>query len=136
VQQWLEDHEGWLMILDNADEPEQVEELFPDTSGNRHILLTRGAARAGSAVMQVVDTMDQGSSETLLVKRAGRSWEELHGSERAAVQQLATQLAGLPLALDQAGAYIGQTGCSFGEYLELCKAHEAQLLDKRKGNKR
>src|SRR4030095_9342396 len=129
VQQWLEDHEGWLMILDNADEPEQVEELFPDTSGNRHILLTRGAAQAGTAVMQVVDTMDQGSSETLLVKRAGRSWKELRGSERAAVQQIASLVAGLPLAVDQAGAYVGQTGCSFSEYLEQYKTYEAQLLD-------
>src|SRR5262249_18294665 len=56
--------------------------------------------------------------------------------EKAAAHQITSRMGGLPLAVDQAGAYIGQTGCSFEEYLDMCLAHEAQLLDDRVGDKR
>ncbi len=38
---------------------------------------------------------------------------------------------GLPLALDQAGAYIEETGCSLSDYLQLYKTHHADLLKER-----
>src|SRR5205085_8192214 len=41
-------------------------------------------------------------------------------------------LGGLPLALDQAGAYIEETGCSVNEYLELYKSHGITLLNERR----
>ncbi len=37
-------------------------------------------------------------------------------------------LDGFPLALDQAGAYIEETGCSFGDYLRLYEQHRTRLL--------
>jgi len=40
-------------------------------------------------------------------------------------------LDGLPLALDQAGAYIEETGCSLPEYLTFYQAHKKELLRKR-----
>ena len=45
-----------------------------------------------------------------------------------------TQILGnLPLALDQAGAYILETQCSFADYLALFKKHHTQLLHRRIG---
>ena len=38
---------------------------------------------------------------------------------------------GLPLALDQAGAYIEETSCSLGDYLELFQTRQVQLLRRR-----
>lgn len=40
-------------------------------------------------------------------------------------------LDGFPLALDLAGAYIGETGCSFGDYLRLYQNHRHALLARR-----
>jgi hypothetical protein len=45
----------------------------------------------------------------------------------------AHQLGGLPLALDQAGAYIKATGCSLSIYQELYKQRLVQLLTERRG---
>jgi len=38
---------------------------------------------------------------------------------------------GLPLALDQAGAYIEETGSSLADYLDLCRTQKATLLSER-----
>jgi tetratricopeptide (TPR) repeat protein len=40
-------------------------------------------------------------------------------------------MEGLPLALDQAGAYILETGCSFAEYREQCIRRRAEFLARR-----
>src|SRR5262249_11391926 len=40
-------------------------------------------------------------------------------------------LGGLPLALDQAGAYIAENGCSLQQYLDLYELYRPKLLDRR-----
>jgi tetratricopeptide (TPR) repeat protein len=47
---------------------------------------------------------------------------------RTAAQQLVEELDGLPLALDQAGAYLEETGCSLSEYLQLYERRHLALL--------
>jgi tetratricopeptide (TPR) repeat protein len=42
-------------------------------------------------------------------------------------------LGGLPLALDQAGAYIEETGCSLADYQHRYEQHRADLLAERRG---
>jgi hypothetical protein len=44
--------------------------------------------------------------------------------------ELAAELGGLPLALEQAGAYMQASGRTVGEYLGLFRARRAELLDK------
>jgi hypothetical protein len=39
VRRWLEHHEGWLMILDNAPEPAAVHDYLPRTTQG-HIIIT------------------------------------------------------------------------------------------------
>ncbi len=43
-------------------------------------------------------------------------------------KQISHTLGGLPLALDQAGAYIQETGCGLSDYLEQYKVRRAELL--------
>ena len=46
-------------------------------------------------------------------------------------RQIWQLMEGLPLALDQAGAYILETGCSFAEYREQYIRRRADLLERR-----
>jgi hypothetical protein len=52
-------------------------------------------------------------------------------AEREAAMTISSLVVGLPLALDQAGAYIEETGCSITDYLACYRQHSAILLDKR-----
>jgi hypothetical protein len=46
-------------------------------------------------------------------------------------QELVTAMGGLPLALDQAGAYIDETGCGLMHYHTLYQTSNSALLDRR-----
>ena len=52
-------------------------------------------------------------------------------TDYAAAQELVTVLGGLPLALDQVGAYIEETGCSPSDYLQRYEQQRALLLARR-----
>ena len=53
------------------------------------------------------------------------------GTARDTALHISTELGGLPLALDQAGAYIEETGCGLASYLDLYRQRRAELLKRR-----
>ena len=63
----------------------------------------------------------------LLLRRAGvighnKALEDAREVERALAETLAGELDGLPLAIDQAGAFIKEASSSLAEYLGLYRA--------------
>ena len=68
-----------------------------------------------------IKIFDRGESIEFLVKRTGQE-------DEAGANQLADELGDLPLALEQAGAYIEETGREFLDYLELFRARRNDLL--------
>jgi tetratricopeptide (TPR) repeat protein len=52
-------------------------------------------------------------------------------ADRALATDLVTALDGLPLALDQAGAYLEETGCSIADYLQRYAQNRVPLLARR-----
>jgi tetratricopeptide (TPR) repeat protein len=63
----------------------------------------------------------------LLLKRANLAGQ----ADQAIAIQISKELGGLPLALDQAGAFIEETPCTLAEYLEIYSSEKHQLLDER-----
>jgi tetratricopeptide (TPR) repeat protein len=93
-----------------------------------------------------MDLLPMGREEgMLLVLRRAKvlertaTWEQVRQFARdtptdyAAAQDLVTVLGGLPLALDQAGAYVEETGCSLGDYVQRYQQQRARLLARRGG---
>ncbi len=138
VLQWLKTHTVWLLILDNADELEIVHEFLP-TPLYGHILLTTRAQATGGLARQVeVETMDADTGALLLLRRAGliaqdALLEAASPSDVALAREITQDLGGLPLALDQAGAYIEEIPCSLSEYQALYHMHKTKLLKERRG---
>ncbi len=66
----------------------------------------------------------------LLLRRAQR-FAHASDEEINEAANLVLALAQFPLALDQAGAYIEETGCSLADYLQLYQTHRHALLERR-----
>jgi hypothetical protein len=71
VKTWLQTHDSWLLILDNADDLAVVREFVPpDFRG--HLLLTTRAQSMGRLAKRIeIETMDQDVGSLFLLRRAG-----------------------------------------------------------------
>src|SRR5579883_1550545 len=148
VRRWLATQPGYLLILDNLDEPSVL--FPPDEQGQPrslspfvpptpagHILITTRAADLtglglGLAHPLTVPVFSPKQGATLLLTRAGRP--TAGQQERAAARQLSQELGGLALALEQAGAYLAASGMSLADYLALFRTRSHELLSRRTGN--
>lgn len=135
VKRWLARHEDWLLVLDNADDLHLVAEFLP-TVGQGHILLTTRAQATGSIANSLaVEKMESHEGTRLLLRRAkllapDAAFDSVSAATLKEAQTLVQVLDGLPLALDQAGAYIEETGCNLLDYLALYKRHRSRLLER------
>jgi tetratricopeptide (TPR) repeat protein len=138
IKQWLREKAGWLLIFDNADDLALVRDFLPVGHWG-HILLTTRAQAAGRLAHRIeIDEMDLEIGTLFLLRRIGAidpdgSLEEASSGERDLAQEIVQQLGGLPLALDQAGAYIEETASSLQEYLLLYREERSALLKRRGG---
>ncbi len=118
---WLQAHHGWLLILDNVNEPGDVEPLLGQLAGGHIVITTRrdaGWDRIADPIR--LDVLKPGPAADLITARTGRG-------DQDAAESIATQLGYLPLALDQAAAYITQTRITQADYLERLRERPAAL---------
>ncbi len=142
VKRWLQQQRGWLLILDNADHPVILPAFLPPTVGG-HLLITTRTAEvdaqiAGFAHPLVVKTFADEQGALFLLRRANllapdTILDQAEADTRQRAVEIAHELGGLPLALDQAGAYLKTTGCNLAAYQQLYQQHRAQLLTERRG---
>ncbi len=129
VIHWLRDNQDCLLILDNVEDLEIISSLVSEV-GNQSILLTTRMQFVGmlASILELKE-MELEESRLLLFRRA----KILDESEIALhlANQIATLLGGLPLALNQAGAYIEQTGCGLSRYLRLLETRQSRVLQER-----
>ncbi|MEU3019468.1 MULTISPECIES: FxSxx-COOH system tetratricopeptide repeat protein [unclassified Nocardiopsis] len=116
-----EPYARWLLIFDNADEPEELTDVIPQGPG--HVLITtRNHRWEGVAETVPVNVFSEHESVEFLRKRIPR------GITHEEAVQLSEALGHLPLALEQAGALQSETGMSTQEYLRLLSERTGPLL--------
>ncbi len=131
VREYLRQHERWLVILDNAEDPKDVRPLIPQGG---HVLITsrnpNWGATAHALDVQVLPR-DQ-AIEFLLTRTNSPSpvFDRGGGGGGSEAGELADALGCLPLALEQAGAYIETNGKTLAEYLQLYHTHQRELLNR------
>jgi hypothetical protein len=135
VQRWLKQHEHWLLILDNADDLSLIQPFFQGLQSG-HILLTTRAQATGTISKVEIHKLPDHEGVIFLLRRAKMivevtSYETVSQEWRTQALLIVKELDGLPLALDQAGAYIEETQCGLGGYLELYRKHGLELLKER-----
>jgi hypothetical protein len=133
VMKWLRVHAGWLLTLDNVEDLTIVNDLIP-TAYRGHILLTTRAEAIGILAQHIkIEKMEPEVGALFLLRRAGIVASNIplanatKDDQRNAIE-IAQEMDGLPLALDQAGAYVKSTKCSLPSYLILYQNQQALLL--------
>ncbi len=123
VKRWLDRNGNWLLVLDNAAGPDEVRSYLPQAATGHILITSRDHNWGGVARLLPVETFPRGQSVEFLLKRTGQSDEE-------AADSLAEAMGDLPLALEQAGAYIEESGTTLVNYLELFQERSGELLSR------
>ncbi|KAM6504318.1 hypothetical protein JOM56_001261 [Amanita muscaria] len=128
--EWISGKNDWLMVFDNADGGYQVVEKFVPYGNRGNILVTSRdkALERITSPTHPLEVIEMGEEEAIALLLKSAAVDSNSGNVVIAAQKLVALLGGIPLAIDQAGAYIQSCGCGLDYYLELFTKHRAKLM--------
>jgi len=130
VLHWFAAHPGWLLILDNADTEgaaAAVEALLPRLLGGHVLVTARVASWSGSVAPVPLHELDPTAAATFLLGRT-QGGRRARDDDSAQAATIAKELGYLPLALEQAAAFVRQRKLSLADYLEQWQASRDTML--------
>ncbi|MFY9224328.1 MAG: tetratricopeptide repeat protein [Blastocatellia bacterium] len=135
VKNWLTTRSSWLIVLDNLEDLTLITELLP-TNNKGNIIITTPLAVLGTLANKIVlPKLSPTDALNLLLKRSfilkdKNPLTSLPPEELSTANEIIKEMDSLPLALDQAGAFIEQCSSNLQEYLQLYREQAIALLDK------
>jgi tetratricopeptide (TPR) repeat protein len=146
VCSWFTNHQNWLLILDGIDDLEifqQLTKILPTEPAGK-VLMTTRLANTGRYCNIIIEKFLESEGVEFLLKRAtislaiaqrsnsnsphSSSASETNDQQFAA--KLVKELDGLPLALEQARAYIVENNHTVEKCWYLYQSNKFRLLDK------
>jgi uncharacterized protein YjbI with pentapeptide repeats/tetratricopeptide (TPR) repeat protein len=137
VEDWLRQHNRWLLILDNVDDLDLLPSFLLQTSRGHLLITTQVWGRQQGIQSIEIGALPGKHAALLLLHRAGllapdAPLKQARSEERALAFQLTQEMEGQPLALDQAGAYLAAAGMSLQEYRRMYQK-QRQVLHRQRG---
>jgi len=121
VVEHLNHNKGWPLIYDDAGNVEDLTGLIPVGDNGTVIITSRNPQFEELAEALLLQPFPTKEAAEFLRVRSG----DIGG---AAAEELANHLEGLPLALEQAGAYCRDAGIGLAQYLERYRAGRGKIL--------
>ena len=134
IKRWFSNHtRPWLLIFDNADDPQlDIARFFPTGGRGAVLITTRNPECKIHATMgsSKLDQMALNEAVTLLLKASSVTSTEDEASRKLA-EHIVQTLGCLALAIVHAGATIQQGVCTLDDYCAEYARHGQRLLDRR-----
>ena len=111
---------GWLLVFDNAPDRASVQAFLPPAGPGRVLIISQNQFWPPGQALDA-PVLDPEVAAEFLRNRTG-------DADRRAALELAGELGGLPLALEQAAAYIGATGDNLAGYLASFRRRWPEML--------
>jgi hypothetical protein len=122
-----EPYRRWLLIFDNADQTDELNQIIPRGPGD--VLITSRNLRWQAVIDTIpVDVFTREESTEFLVRRAPKALD------LSSAELIADKLGDLPLALEQAGALLAETGMPVEEYLRLLDESVTEIMAEGRGS--
>lgn len=118
----LDRHDGWLLVLDNAEHPDSLRRFVPPVRNGQLLVTSRSPAWSALGATVKIGPLDDEDAQAFVRRRTGCLGED--------PAPLAAAMGKLPLALEQACAYIDETGMSLAQYLTILGRRHRDLLSR------
>lgn len=133
---WLRTHEDWLLVIDNLDDIAVVKDHLPMTDSPGHTLIITRNTDPEQILAEGIEVMTLSLSESvsLLLKRS-KLTDDRRPEVKAEAAEIVDELGYLPLAIEQAGAFISNSRSMIFKYLKIFRVNrKALLVRKPRGN--
>jgi len=126
VRYWFGKNTNWLLVFDNVGTPSDIRDYLPQVPTG-HILITTRNPDWKELQIRCIKVHEWNPEESVkfLCQRSGDKDEK-------AAKALSKELGNLPLAIEQASAYISLPVRTIAKYLELFKSNRKKLWGKEK----
>lgn len=111
----------WILVFDNADKPADLDDYLPTTGGGHILVTSRNQAWSEKGATLPVDVFQRQESVEHLSRRAP-------GLTPTEADQVAHAVGDLPLAVEQAGAWLAETATPTDEYLRRLTEETAAVM--------
>ena len=130
VLSWLREQAGWLIIYDNLENVSVVKDYLPDMTSGGHTLITTRNPNAISIPAEGLEigVLDLHSASEMLCTRSDVALSDPMVQAEAA--KIATELGCLPLAIEQAAAYIREASKDIFTFLQTYQEDRKELLQR------
>ncbi|WP_078614805.1 FxSxx-COOH system tetratricopeptide repeat protein [Streptomyces collinus] len=117
---WLQWHPGWLLVFDNVEDAADMRHYLGTLPDGHHLATSRTATGWHTiAPTMPLGLLDAEAAVNLLCTLALEAEHVPTPAQRRDAADLAADLGYLPLALEQAGAYLFETGTSPADYRQM-----------------
>ena len=116
----LRRRDRWLLVFDNAEHPAALRPWLPDGPGHK-LITSRYPAWGGLADTVEIDILTRAEAVTLLTRRVPNLNPQV-------ADAMSDEVGDLPLALEQAAAYLETTGMPPADYLDRLRTRRDQML--------
>jgi len=120
---WFQINNNWLLIFDDVNENDTPIEYMIPKIGKGNIIIT-SRVQPNQGIFINLECMDEKEATAFLIKRTRTGINDTINAEKTAVR-----LGCLPLALEQAAAYIYETRKNFADYLDLINKYDLKVFD-------
>ncbi|MDP4511726.1 tetratricopeptide repeat protein, partial [Nonomuraea turcica] len=138
---WLAAHDGWLLVLDDVVDPADVAPLLERALAGQVLMTSRlgeGWHRLGARVLRLnvlgereaIELLTRIATHDLAHPSPSRSPGTGKSEGLDGAVELMRELGYLPLAIEQAAAYLHQNQLSPRAYLDLLAEHPAVMYDR------
>ncbi|MEV4055183.1 NB-ARC domain-containing protein [Amycolatopsis sp. NPDC049688] len=122
---WIATHDDWLLVLDNVTTPQDVAGLLSRVRTGTIVITSRQRSGWRAAETVPLDVLAEDEAMALLARIVRPEWPD---ADLAGADRLCGELGWLPLAVEQAGAYLAQTRTSPAAYLNLLARFPARMF--------
>ncbi|MBA2805947.1 tetratricopeptide repeat protein [Streptomyces sp. KM273126] len=111
----------WILVFDNADDPADLKQYFPEGGGGHILITSRNQSWAQHGASLPIDVFLRDESVDHLMRRAKSLTQE-------DADRVATAVGDLPLAVVQAAAWLAETAMPIDDYLEQLADQTTDVL--------
>ena len=134
IKTWLSRKDNWLLIIDNADDPElEISRFLPMGNRGTVLITTRNPdlrhLRTSDCSYHVQEMSDKDATELLLKLAAIGNGHGGDDTAKISAAKIVKALGYLALAINQAGAVIGQGLCSLDGFCDVYSKQKKELLE-------